>query len=74
MSEKRKVCSKCSGEMIATGSKGKFETSDIKDIVNIPVKGFWGITNTTKYMCKECGYIEEYADDLSLGLPKNILK
>lgn len=74
MGEKRRVCPKCSGEMIGARLKDKFETTDINDMVNIPVDGFWGITNTTKYMCKNCGYIEEYANDLALGLPKKILK
>lgn len=69
----RHRCPKCKSIMLKgmNNNKGKFETVDIRHMINRPISNFHGITSTTKYMCEKCGYIEEYADDLTLGLPNN---
>ena len=48
-----KSCPKCSGEMLETKNKGIF--------IARRNDGLIGETETVKYMCRECGYIEEYA-------------
>lgn len=50
-----KKCPKCNGEMIKASIKGHFSGFRNDEVVDG--------TNTTRYMCKDCGYIEEYADN-----------
>jgi len=51
----KKQCPKCDNEMMEGTARGNF--SGIRN------DGVYDGTETTKYMCKECGYIEEWADD-----------
>lgn len=50
-----KVCPKCGGEMLSSYSRGHFSGMTVNNVC--------GGTDTTKYMCKKCGYIEEWADE-----------
>lgn len=50
-----KICAKCKGEMIPSYNKDKFYGKRYDGVCDG--------TDSTRYMCKECGYIEEYADD-----------
>lgn len=48
-----KTCPKCNGKMMEGYTNGKF--SGVRE------DGACGGTDTKRYMCKKCGYIEEYA-------------
>lgn len=53
--EDKLLCSKCQGDMLKSCIKG--------DFTSVCEEGLRVTTFTTKYVCKECGYIEEYVDD-----------
>lgn len=55
-------CSKCTGEMIKSYIEKDFSFKD-KD-------GACGGCKTEKFMCIECGYIEEYGINFKSKLPK----
>lgn len=50
----KRLCPKCENEMLESYKKDNF--SGVRN------DGFYAGTDTTKYMCKACGYIEEWAD------------
>lgn len=56
-------CSKCNSEMMEGYTERLF--SGIRD------DGEYSGTETTVYMCKKCGYIEEYAKDPEFYLKKD---
>lgn len=55
MDNERK-CSKCGSELIKGISKGNFSAN-----ISGKIEG----SETSKYMCTKCGYVEEFADNIS---------
>lgn len=53
--EDKKQCSKCNSEMIKSYIQGDFSFHGKNNELNG--------CKTEKYMCKKCGYIEEYGID-----------
>lgn len=53
--DKPKACSKCKGEMLESYAAGVFQGERVDRAISK--------TDTIKYMCRICGYIEEYAED-----------
>ncbi len=48
-------CSKCGGDMLKSYVEGNFSAEREDKVCDGTV--------TNKYMCKKCGYIEEYAEN-----------
>lgn len=55
-----KMCLKCNGNKIIRipGQTGVYGVGN-----NVPVGGFKGTVNVTRYLCCNCGYTEEWIDN-----------
>lgn len=58
--ENKKTCCKCNSDMIKSYTKGDFSFIGKLNICTG--------CETERYMCKECGYIEEYGIDFKSKL------
>ena len=58
--ENKKICPKCNGEKILRipGETGIYGTGN-----NIPAGFLNGTVNISRYLCCNCGYMEEWVDN-----------